>query len=107
MPREDGSLRIAHVQFLGKSHTRGSHHNFTSEDFATDVHIVEHTKEYLDTLQPCALPLTRFLFVLTFPPFPQVMSPKLAPKAQQQSQIQFAPVKLRAAIQVSVGKSAM
>ena len=49
--RENGSSRIAHLQFLEKSLTRGSHHSLTSEDFATDIHRVEHT----DTLQPCGL----------------------------------------------------
>ena len=55
IPREDGSLRIAQLQFLDKSHTRGPHHSVTSEDFATDIHHVEHAEEYLNTLQPCAL----------------------------------------------------
>ena len=41
--------------FSKKSHARGSHHGWTSEDFATDLHDVEHTKEYQNTLQPCAL----------------------------------------------------
>ena len=43
IPREDGSMRIAHLQFLEKSHTRGSHRSLTSEDFATDIRSVEHS----------------------------------------------------------------
>ena len=47
---KDGSLRIAHLQFLEKCRVRGSHHSFTSEDFATHTRIVDHTKEYRNTL---------------------------------------------------------
>ena len=40
IPREAGSLRIAHLQFLEKSHTRGSHHSLTS--CATGTHCRAH-----------------------------------------------------------------
>ena len=35
--------------------TRGSHHSLTSEVSAADNHIVEHTKEYRNILQPRAV----------------------------------------------------
>ena len=54
-PHEDGSLRIAHLQFLEKSRICRSLHSLTSEDFATSTDIVQHTKERADTLQHGAL----------------------------------------------------
>ena len=50
-PLKDGILRIAHLQFLAKGHTRESHHSLICADFATDQQMAEHTKECRNTLQ--------------------------------------------------------
>ena len=55
IPTEGGSLRIAHLQFLAKSHICWSHHILTSEDFATDIYIVEYAEEHVEMVQFCAL----------------------------------------------------